>query len=173
LTFRTTTRDTNITTCRGCRHWCSPPATQVPTKSPSTPCRKRTMPEATGQLALEQTTCHEVAHSQSPSAREILSLFLAGWRATLRIMILDPRSRLDRNSYGASSDVDSNSAPSLLSGASHSTHRWKGLDRRHHSVCGVAHLTASGVDDGVCGRNAVDLFSPGQIKVWRLIIVDV
>jgi hypothetical protein len=118
------------------------------------------MPEATGQLALEQTTCHEVVHSQSPCAPEILSLFLAGWRATLRIMILDPRSRLDRNSYSASADVDSNSAPSLLSGASHSTHRWKGLDRRHHSVCGVAHLTASGVKDGVCYRNAVDLFFP-------------
>jgi len=63
------------------------------------------------------------------------------------IMILGSRSRLDRNSYGASADIDSNSAPSWLTGAFHPTYRWKGLDRRHHSVCGVAHSTASGVDD--------------------------
>ena len=54
------------------------------------------------------------------------------------------RSKLDGNSYGASADVGSNSAPSWLTGTCHSS---QGLCRRHHSVCGVTYLTASGVDD--------------------------
>ena len=71
------------------------------------------------------------------------------------------RGKLDRNSYGAGADVDSNSASSWLTGTCHSS---QGLCRRHHGICGVTYLTALGVDDRrsrcLWNKRAVDLFFP-------------